>query len=232
MPVHPRRAERRPRISEMDRIDTRDVRPLVQIKDDIANFQRNGELLRINLLWQERWGGTFGPRSSSFATRLRRNADFSKKPLLLHSPHIDINDRGQRPAWIMYFACPTCDRRCRVLYSLKGRNEYGCGKCNRPAWESNTWPYTGRRKARGVSALERARMKHEQASRRLREKCLGKPLMQYSIKDRLSLTPALRKPDRMSQARFDEIYYQHQIHQQLALLAKLRLAEMTLRKLS
>jgi hypothetical protein len=214
----------------MDRIDTRDVRPFVQIKDGNAGLQRNGEPLRINLLWQERWGGTFGPQSSSFATRLRRNADFNKKPLLLHSPNIDINDRGQRPAWIMYFACPTCDRRCRVLYSLKGRNEYGCGKCNRPAWESNTWPYTGRRKARGVSALERARLKHEYAARRLRGNHIGQPAAADRLELAMTGRSPLRKPARMSQNRFDEISHKIRVHEQLAIIAQLKTAQLILRR--
>jgi hypothetical protein len=216
----------------MDRIDTRDVRPLVQTKDDNACLQRNGEPLRINLLWQERWGGTFGPQSSSFATRLRRNADFSNKPLLLPSQHINIDDRGQRPAWVMFFACPTCDRRCRVLYSLKGRNEYGCGKCNRPAWESNTWPHTGRRNARGVSALERARLKHEQAARRLKVKLMGQPAA-VGLSEHVKTAQApLRKPARMSRYCSDDLSHQIRVHEGLSMMAQIKSAQHTLARLS
>jgi hypothetical protein len=232
MRVQHKQIKRRLRVSEMDRIDARDVRPLVQMKDDIAYLQRNGELLRINLLWQERWGGTFGPQSSSIATRLRRNADFSQKLVSLTLANANQDDRGQRPAWVMYFACPTCERRCRVLYSLKGRNEYGCGKCNRPAWESNTWPHTGRRNACGVSALERARLKHEQAARRLKVKLMGQPAaVGLAEHDKTAQAP-LRKPARMSRYCFDDLSHQIRVHEGLAMIAQIKSAQHTLARLS
>jgi hypothetical protein len=144
----------------MDRLDTKAVRPHVNSGEPSTEWETDVGLLRLELIWQERRGGTFGPGSAAYANYLRRCI---KKPIersavaRIGNP----NDRGCISALILYFSCPTCSRRCRVLYSKKGKNEFGCVKCNRPAYPSNSWPYTGRRNAHSINLVGREMKRHQ-----------------------------------------------------------------------
>lgn len=199
---------RRPRIEEMDRIDTRSVRPLVQANESVVCLQVHSEPIQLELIWLERTGGTFGPGSAAFANQLRR---LIKKPAKLKSLSSirDLEDRGKRTGLLLYLSCPICSRRCRVLYSRKGENKFGCVKCNRPAYYSNCWPYTGRRNARGISSLERKRLKNEQAAARIRG-MLGAQKISKTARTRI---------------RKNEILYKLEMHEKLALLASIKSAE-------
>lgn len=224
--LHPER--RRPRVNEMDRIDTKCVRPYVQGNEPLIFFPTESGLIRLGLTWQERKGGIFGPQSAATANRLRRSI---KKPRdrFVTARIRNPEDRGLKTALILYLSCPLCSRRCRVLYSRKGRNEFGCTQCNRPAYRSNCWPYTGRRNARGISLPERERLKHEQAAKKIRDQLTGDSKSKNTKSEpRESLQ--IPKPARMSQLRFEEMNHLIKIQEQLALLASLKSAEYMLQK--
>ena len=220
---------RRPRLYEMERLDTKAVRPCVQINTPEAYLQLKSGQIRLDLLWLPRIGGTFGPGSAAYANQLRRS--IKNKPGETSSNSIaSRDDRGRSVAWILYFGCPLCSRRCRVLYSRKGETKLGCVKCNRPAYPSNLWPYTGRRNARGRSSIERRRVMHEEAATRIR-KYLN---LNHAAKiPQSSQAPhvAIQKPKNMSWHRFDELSYLLAIHDESALLASLQSAQHLLERL-
>lgn len=220
---------RRPRIDEMIRIDTRSVRSRVQPNQKVVGLQVQSEPIQLELIWMERTAGTFGPGSAAFANQLRRSI---KKPAELKSlyPIRDLEDRGQRTGLLLYLSCPICSRRCRVLYSRKGENKFGCVKCNRPAYYSNCWPYTGRRNARGISPLERKRLKHEQGAEKIRRQLSGS--WEYQVlRNETSKCQLTEKNRRMSRARFEDLFYLFSARKRLALLASLEIAHYLLKKL-
>ena len=196
------RKQRRPRLHEMDRLDTKTVRSCVQNQAPFIVWKTEAGPLRLDLLWQERKGGTFGPGSANYANYLRRCI---KTPIERDAVARigDPNDRGRKSAWILYFGCPTCSRRCRVLYSRKGKNEFGCIKCNRPAYPSNSWPYTGRNNGSQTSKIGREMLRHEHAAERINSKLLTK-----------------RKGERIK-----ELSRIKETHKKLALILCLRIAQ-------
>lgn len=165
----PQIKQRRPKLHEMDRLDTKTVRSRVQSQEPFVDWETKEGPIRLGLLWRERKGGTFGSGSAAYANYLRRCI---KTPIERDAVARigDPNDRGQKSAWVLYFSCPTCSRRCRVLYSRKGKREFGCVKCNRPAYPSNSWPYTGRRNARSTSLMGREMLRHQQIATKLEKK--------------------------------------------------------------
>jgi hypothetical protein len=152
----------------MDRIDTKMVRPTVRIKDECAVWVGDLREVTLNLIWLERTAGTFGPASAAYASYLRLSV---KKPIPISTIKCFgyPDDRGSSKAWIMYFKCPLCSRRCRVLYSRKHQTKFGCVKCNRPAYPSNCWGYTGRRNAQGISFIMREKLKYEQSAEKIKQ---------------------------------------------------------------
>jgi hypothetical protein len=212
----------------MDRIDTRSVRPLVQANESVACLQVHSEPIQLELIWLERTGGTFGPGSAAFANQLRRSIKKHAKLKSLSSIR-DLEDRGQRTGLLLYLSCPICSRRCRVLYSRKGENRFGCVKCNRPAYRSNCWPYTGRRNARGISLLERERLKQEQLAKQISEQLSGDGEC-LIIGDKIDKHRKIKKPENMSQTRFKDLMCLLSIRKQLALVASLRVAQHLLSK--
>lgn len=160
---------RRPRIDEMDKLTTREVRDQIEVGSSQASLSRTWGSLVLDLIWLERTAGIFGPGSAAYARQLRLDVKKPPERACLEKMR-DVADRGKRSAWLLYFACPRCSRRCRVLYSLKGVNEFGCIKCNRPAYPSNCWPYTGRRNAKGISRSGREMLKHKSAAARISRK--------------------------------------------------------------
>jgi len=220
--ISPHSNSRRPRLHEMERIDTKSLRSNVKIKDEKAYIHTTSGPLEVKLIWLERTGGTFGPGSAAFATLLRQSIKSrldASKLVCLGDPH----DRGLRKAWILYFSCPRCSRRCRVLYGRKGTSEFGCVKCNRPAYPSNCWPYTGRLNARGISHLERTRLKHEQAAMRLKEKLLTS-LMTQKTKGGLNTMGEANEEHILAERERNELIYRLNIKTKEALVALLRVA--------
>lgn len=208
MPVQ--KKERRPRISEMDRIDTKLVRSNVTINDQATILELKPGRIRLELIWNERKGGTFGPGSAAFANRLRRG-------IRNHAvqPYTNIEDRGNKAGFILYFKCPNCSRRCRVLYSKKDENMFGCIKCNRPAYESNSLQYTGRRNARGISLHERERIKNVQAATKIRQQIHAR----------------LKRQTRKNSELLLELTTSLEIHEKLADLASMRSTMFLLHKI-
>lgn len=162
-------AARRPRLQEMDRIDTKSVRHDVKAQDRYTYWRNGSYSIKLNLIWLERTSGTFGPASAAYASLLRTSI---KRPVHISEKLRSgrLYDRGSRKAQIMYFECPCCSRRCSVLYSIKSRNKFACVKCNRPAYPSNCSKYTGRRNAKGISPLERQRQKYAQEAERIKKR--------------------------------------------------------------
>lgn len=220
--------QRRPKLHEMERITTRHVKPLVEIKSKQVIWKRGSERLKLNLIWVERNAGTFGPGSAAYARQMRldvrRNLNLSRLDKMG-----DISDRGKRTAWLLFFSCPNCLRRCRVLYSLIGMNEFGCVKCNRPAYASNSWPCTGRRNARGISRMERGRLKCMQTAARAR-KVNGLSFVPL-VGDLAVLSEScFKKPSRMTWVRFEELALKIELCEKEALLFSLRSAACSLSK--
>ena len=101
----------------------------------------------IALRWQARTGGTFGPLSSAEANRRPRG----RRPGASPSPP---SDRGTAVAWHVSFACPKCDRSCRVLWNPLwswrhhgvGQTAWQCQSCEaspcRYKWPSQRWTGT------------------------------------------------------------------------------------------
>ena len=216
-------SNRRPRLDEMDRMATVDVRRKVDVADQTFSCSNVFGSFTLDLLWLQRWGGTFGPSSAAFARQLRLDNNKPINESRLESRR-SLDDRGMRPAWILFFSCPACKRRCRVLYSLKGINKFACVKCNRPAYQSNTWPHTGRRNAGGASMLERTRLRHRQTAARITKKYL-RPLRKEILANGLAGAHAIPRPARMTKARFEILRHRIVIHKQLEFLASLKIAE-------
>lgn len=222
--------ERRPRVHEMDRLEVRDIRALVHEHQPKIELTGAGGLpLVLKLTWLERWGGTFGPRSSAEANHLR-STPRSDRAEADDNPD-RVSDRGQRPALLLYLLCPMCSRRCRVLYSLRGKDRYGCPKCNRPAWASNCWSPSGSKKAQQSRQRERKRLQHLQAARRIRRLYLN----DHGPRQGSLLAPAiatLQKPRGMTWERFTALANLVEAHETLALMAALGNAEAALGRLA
>jgi hypothetical protein len=201
----------------------------VQANENVACLQVQSETIWLELMWLERTSGTFGPGSAAFANQLRRSI---KKPadLKILCSIRDLEDRGQRTGLLLYLSCPICSRRCRVLYSRKGENKFGCVKCNRPAYYSNCWPYTGRRNAGGISPLERKRLKNEQGAEKIRKQ-LSESRGYKVVGNEIGKYPLINKSGKISQTRFEDYFYLFSTRKRLALLASLEACQYLLRKL-
>jgi hypothetical protein len=222
------RSDRRPRWNELDRLEVRQVRPLVEIGQatvDLSVGQQQAPLT-LTLDWLERWGGTFGPRSSA-AANARRGAGSGERFLRrwdeangLREPDPGSTaDRGGRPAWLLYLSCPQCSRRCRVLYSSPGQHQYACPKCVRPIWRSNTVSASGSRKAGEWARRERTRLKHQQAADRIRCDYLNHTGAAPSMLMPASLS--IPKPSRMTWVRFEALCRLVEAHETLAMEVQL-----------
>ena len=126
---------RRPRMGELDRLTVKQVRPLVQKGQESVLLELGSQRkqVRLTLDWLQRWGGTFGPKSSAEANRNRGKTSSERFLATDVEPSPERKaDRGQVPAWLLYLSCPKCDRRCCVLYSLRAQHDYACPKCTKP----------------------------------------------------------------------------------------------------
>lgn len=232
------RPERRPRWHEVDRLEVKTVRPLVQVGQEsvLVHVGAKGQPLMLSLLWLERWGGTFGTASSAEANhkRGRPSGERFLEQLDLEdgamAPDPDRTaDRGQVPAWLLYLACPRCARRCRVLYSRRGQHQYGCPKCERPAAPSNCWRASGTGKP--AAARERQRLMHQDAALRIRRRYLN----DNGPRTGPVLAPAwvtLTKPRGMTWRRFEALARLVEAHETLAMMATLTSAQHTLARLA
>jgi hypothetical protein len=223
------RPDRRPRWNEVDRIELKQVRPLVQVGQVSVQLQVGPQQkpLWLSLEWLERWGGTFGPRSSVAAARRRAelategSAGRYLRRLDEQAGDRERNpeeavDRGTRPAWMLYLSCPRCARRCTVLCSRRGQHQYACTKCERPASRSNCWNPSGSDRSPWARA-ERQRLQHEEAAARIRRDYLG-----YTGRTGGLLQPPTRiipKPPRMTWDRYDALVRLVEAHETLALMA-------------
>lgn len=211
-----KRGEKRPRIGEMNRIDAGMVRKVATSFQQEACLHLGSGSIKIELIWNKRTAGLFGSGSAAIANQRRLSI---KKPRTWQpKAQAEADDRGQTQGWVMYLACPKCSRRCRVLYSKPNLCEFGCIKCNRPAYASNSWPYTGRKNAGGISKHERTRLKHEQAAKRIRKQ-LGERPQGPAHARAIPAKIDKQKPPGMSIARFHELILKLDIEEKLALLA-------------
>ena len=222
---------------ELDRLEVCQVRPLVQVGQQTVDIRHAGQTTTLGLLWLERWGGTFGPVSSAEANSKRGRASHARTAERwgLEDGSIQLEperlvDRGQRPAWLLYLACPGCSRRCRVLHSPRGQHRYRCVQCERPAWPSNCWGPSGSRAAGPGAQRERQRMKHLQAAQRIRAKYLG----DHGPRRGTVLAAAdvtLDKPRGMTWERFSALARLVEAHETLAMVAALGAAQDLCRRL-
>jgi hypothetical protein len=213
------KARRRPRLHEMERVDTRMVRPYAQVGQATAYVVSGTCAVELDLIWLSRTAGTFGSGSGAYASYLR----LSLKKEIDGSTVERIgnhNDRGFKTAWILYFKCPSCGRRCRVLYSKKKENLFGCVKCNRPAYPSNCWPYTGRISAGGISKLQRERIKHEQAAARVIQQ-ISRKTRKNLVTSKAKANHVVTRPPKMSYLKFNLLCLKAVTHRQKALAALL-----------
>lgn len=210
------RSTRRPRIDEVDRVDTGMVRNAVAKGQKQVQLGLSPGSIQLELIWSKRTAGLFGSTSAAIANRRRLSI---KNPEGWQLRDLEeANDRGQTQGLVLYLACPKCCRRCRVLYSRRNLSDFGCVKCNRPAYESNSWPYTGRKNAGGISKHERTRLKHEQAAKRIRKQ-LGERPQAPAHARAIPAKIDKQKPPGMSIARFHELILKLDIEEKLALLA-------------
>ena len=143
----------------LDRLALHQIRPLVQIgQKSVLLKAEEGPSFEIPLQWLERWGGTFGSISSAAANSRRGGSTKAGE-----TP--EKSDRGGKPAWLLYFSCPECFRRCAVLYSAPGKYKYACCECERPMWTDSGWG----------GSPERTRLIHRNAATRLRRDYLPQP---------------------------------------------------------
>ena len=221
------REGRRPRLRELDRLEVKQIRPLVQrgqqsFELDIENKQQP-VVLALN--WLERWGGTFGPKSSAEAN-CNRNVPSGERFLRRldqqnGEAEVDPDrtiDRGQVPAWLLYFNCPKCGRRCMVLYSLKGQNDYACPRCTKPCYPDREGGPSGTGKSRWEKR-ERARIKHQLKAERIR-----RDYLKHTEPNTMVLVPhasTIPKPKRMSWRRYEALCRLVEAHETLALLSQL-----------
>ncbi len=215
------------------------IRPLVEIHQPSVQFDlaRHGARVFLELEWMVRWGGTFGTNSSAEANACR-NKNSSEK-LFNHldkqNQHRSADtqpntDRGQVPAWLLYLKCPQCFRRCRVLYSLHSKFDYGCTKCNRPAWPSNTWSVSGHRSAGPAAKCERMRLKHSQAAERIRQGYLFHTESHTELFQPSADT--IPKPLRMTWRRYQALCRLIEAHEYLAIIAQCGHVQSSLHRLN
>lgn len=133
MPIpSPPDGRKRFRPDELATLTVRLVRPLVEVGQQtvLLHMDIPPGPVEIGLHWLERYGGTFGPRSSAEAAsrRFRGSTERSqaRNDEALSERHVD---RGRLPAWIAYLSCPTCGKRCTVLRAPLRTNAWACWKC-------------------------------------------------------------------------------------------------------
>jgi hypothetical protein len=211
------RPDRRPRMGELDSLEVKQVRTLVQVGQESVMLELGSKRkqVRLTLDWLQRWGGTFGPKSSAEANS-NRGRDSVARVLerLDEEPSPDRKaDRGQVPAWLLYFSCPKCDRRCRKLYSLRAQHDYACPKCVKPCDATRDGGPSG---VGGPAAKrERAVISHRHHAARIRRDYLSHdgPLPGILA----SSARRIPKPPRMTWNRYEALVRLVEAHETIAM---------------
>lgn len=208
--------DRRPRIHEMDRLEAKQLRPLVE-KGQVSVMLELGsqrKRLWLALDWLQRWGGTFGPKSSAEANSNRGRDSLARVLDRPDEPSPDRKaDRGQVPAWLVYFSCPKCGRRCRKLYSLRAQHDYACPKCTQPCYPNRDGAPSG---VGGPAAKrERSVISHRGHAARIRRDYLNHrgPLPGILA----SSVRCIPKPPRMTWHRYEALVRLVEAHETIAM---------------
>ena len=222
------RPDRRPRTTELDRLEVKQVRPLVQQGQQSVQLEVGSQRKQVwlTLDWLQRWGGTFGPKSSAEANRNRNvpSVDRYLKRLDQAAGELEVDpdrkaDRGQVPAWLLYFSCSKCGRRCRVLYSLRNQHDYACPRCTKPCYPNRDTSPSGSSKS-PWHKRERARIQHQLQASRIR-----RDYLQQTKPHRGLLVPHARtipKPPRMTWERYEALCRLVEAHETLAMSYQLQ----------
>ena len=217
------RPDRRPRTTELDRLEVKQVRPLVQKGQQSVQLELGSQRKRVwlTLDWLQRWGGTFGPKSSAEANRNRNvpSMDRYLKRLDQAAGELEVDpdrkaDRGQVPAWLLYLSCPKCARRCLVRYSLRNQQDYACHKCMKPCYPNRDTSPSGSGKS-PWHKRERARIQHQLQASKIR-----RDYLQHTPPHRGQLGPRARtipKPPRMTWERYEALCRLVEAHETLAM---------------
>lgn len=210
------RPDRRPRMTELDRLAVKQIRPLVQKGQESVLLELGSQRKRVwlTLDWLQRWGGTFGPKSSAEANRNRGKTSSERFMASDEAPNPERQaDRGQVPAWLLYLSCPKCARRCRVLYSLRAQHDYACPKCMKPCDPSRDRAPSG--KGGKWAERERAITRHRLHAGRIRRDYLGfsGPLPGILA----SSARHIPKPPRMTWNRYEALVRLVEAHETIAM---------------
>ena len=201
---------------ELASVEVKQVRPLVQIGQESVMLELGSQRkqVRLTLDWLQRWGGTFGPKSSAEANSNRGRDSVARVMERLDDPSPDRKaDRGQVPAWLLYFSCPKCGRRCRKLYSLRAQHEYACPKCVKPCDATRDGGPSG---VGGPAAKrERAVISHRHHADRIRRAYLNHsgPLPGILA----SSARCIPKPPRMTWHRYEALVRLVEAHETIAM---------------
>ena len=161
---------------EMDAIRLVDIRKHVETRQSAVRLSVNGKPLWLRLHWLEQTTGLFGSASGREASKrqllsmnemheVQLAEALGERPI----PKERMADRGGS-CWHMYLTCPRCDRRCKVIYSIPGKNDWQCPKCCKPTSLSTRWPHHGGASPNGPD--ERLFRKHSEAAARFAVKLL------------------------------------------------------------
>ena len=217
--------DRRPRWNEREKLVTRQVRHLVQIGQGVVFLKAaDGRAFQLPLLWLERWGGTFGTASSAAANARRGGqGEFER------APASEPTDRGGSPAWLLYFSCPKCSKRCRVLYTPFGEADHSCPKCTKLTPQGRCGPTTGRKNAHPRNKRQRFLLQHQLAAERIRRDYLQHTGPAYG--PRLLAPLAIPKPPRMTWHRYKALCRLVEAHDLLAMEMQVHQLQLTLARL-
>ncbi len=203
-------------MGELASVEVKQVRPLVHKGQESVMLELGSQRkqVRLTLDWLQRWGGTFGPKSSAEANSNRGRDSVARILERLDEPSPDGGaDRGQVPAWLLYFSCPKCGRRCRKLYSLRAQHDYACPKCVRPCDATRDRAPSGV----GGPAAKRERdvISHRHHADRIRRDYLNHdgPLPGILA----SLARCIPKPPRMTWHRYEALVRLVEAHETIAM---------------
>lgn len=213
------RPDRQPRVTEMDRLEVKQIRPLVQKGQQSVQLEVGSQRKRLwlTLQWLQRWGGTFGPRSSAEANRNRGASSLERFIKQTGDTQQDPDrkaDRGQVPAWLLYLTCPKCARRCRVLYSLRNQHDYACPRCTKPCYPNRDGAPSGAN-ASPWERRERKRMQHQLKAQTIRRDYLHHTAVQKGLFT--AHTRTIPKPGRMTWERYEALCRLVEAHESLAM---------------
>lgn len=204
--------KRNPRIEELDRLELRQVRPLVTIGQDSVALVVGPDQTPITLAlrWAARTGGTFGTASSAAANALRGASSAERFRRQLEPDTTTTTDRGGNVAWHLSLVCPECSRSCIRLYSPIAQHHYACPKCTRPNYYPTTRPGVSERR-------RRQQLAHEAAAAKILQQYLG----HHGPAPGLFRPAAIAKPRAMTWLRFEALCRLLEAHQVLAVMAEL-----------